>query len=98
MTNYNDTMVFNDVLIHTAITWERIRVSRDLNEMPFDNIESRDCIVAVADDIFQSELIQKFIKSTASERRGFWERETKEGFSDSYIENQAYDRICNDYL
>ena len=98
MTYYNDTMVFNDVLIHTARTWERVRIDQELKEMPFDNIESCDCIVAVAGDIFQSELIQKFIKSTASERRGFWMRETEEGFSDSYIENQAYDRICNDYL
>jgi hypothetical protein len=98
MNNANETMVFNDVLIHTARTWERIRLDQEFQEMPYDNIESCDCIVAVAGDIFESELIQKFLKSTARERRGFWERETEEGFSDDYIENLAHDKIYNDYL
>tara|TARA_Y100000114_G_C11599906_1_gene249926 strand:+ start:317 stop:616 length:300 start_codon:yes stop_codon:yes gene_type:complete len=94
----NETMVFNDVLIHTARTWERIRLTREYQEMPYDNIESCDCIVAVAGEIFDSEIIQKFLKSSRNERRGFWGRETKEEFSDEYIENIAHDKICNDYL
>ena len=98
MNNANETMVFNDVLIHTARTWERIRLDQEFQEMRYDNIESCDCIVAVAGDIFESELIQKFLKSTARERRGFWERETEEGFSDNYIESLAHDKIYNEYL
>lgn len=94
----NETMVFNDVLIHTARTWERIRVDREYQEMPYDNIESCDCIVAVAGEIFESEVIQKFLKATRNERAGFWTRETKEGFSDDYIENLAHDKIHNGYL
>ena len=94
----NETMVFNDVLIHTARTWERIRLAQEYQEMPYDNIESCDCIVAVAREIFDSEIIQKFLKSSRNERRGFWGRETKEGISDEYIENVAHDKICNDYL
>lgn len=98
MNNANETIVFNNVLIHTARTWERIRLDQEFQEMPYDNIESCDCIVAVAGDIFESEVIQKFLKSTARERRGFWEKETEEGFSDDYIENLAHDKIYNDYL
>ena len=94
----NETMVFNDVLIHTARTWERIRLAQKSLEYQYDNIESCDCIVAVAGEIFYSEIIQKFLKSSRNERRGFWGRETKEEFSDEYIENIAHDKICNDYL
>lgn len=94
----NETMVFNDVLIHTARTWERIRLDQEFQEMPYDNIESCDCIVSVAGEIFESEVIQKFLKATRNGRVGFWERETEEGFSDDYIENLAHDKIYNDYL
>lgn len=94
----NETMVFNDILIHTARTWERIRLNQENQEMGFDNIESCDCIVSVASEIFESEVIQKFVNASRNERMGFWGRETKESFSDDYIENLAHDKICNDYL
>ena len=97
-TNANEVMIFNDILIHTARTWERVRLEREYQEMPLDNIESTDAIVGIAGDIFDSELIQKFINSSKNERRDFWSKETEEGFSDSYIENLAYDKIHNEIL
>ena len=92
------TFVFNTILVHVARTWERIRLEQSFEEMPEDNIESVDSIVEIADTILRDVVIQKFINATELTREGFWERNTKEGFSDSYIEALARNIIEKDYI
>jgi len=88
MENFN-RQIYNIILIHTARTWERIRLKQPFQEMPHDNIASTDYIEEIASIIIHDELIQKFIKNKNGD---IW-RTTKGGASDSYIENLAEWRI-----
>jgi len=81
--------IYNIILIHTARTWERIRLKQPFQEMPHDNIASTDYIEGIASIIIRDELIQKFIKNKNGD---IWST-TKGGASDSYIENLAEWRI-----
>lgn len=86
------------ILIHTARTWERIRMEQEHEEMPLDNIESAEEIIEIADTIFDDEVIQKFIKCKDYDNWD-WQKETKEfDFSDSYIEHLAEVIIKEEYL
>lgn len=58
-----------------------------------DNIESTSVIVNVADEIYANDVIQGYLN--APEKTGYWEENTEELFSDSYIENAAT-RIINE--
>jgi len=40
--------IYNIILIHTARTWERIRLKQPFQEMPHDNIASTDYIEGIA--------------------------------------------------
>ena len=94
-----DLWMFNTILVHVARTWERIRLEQPNQEMPLDNIQSVDEIVLIADEIFLSDVIQKFLNASEEEKSNdFWEKNTTEGFSDSYIEAVADERIRRGYL
>jgi len=87
--------LFNVVLVHTARTWERIRLGQPYQEMPCDNIESVDSIIEVAEEVIEDEILNQFLKS-----KGIWdwEEKTGEGFSDTYIEGLAEKIIRKNYL
>ena len=87
--------LLNIIIIHVARTWERVRLTQPFEEMPQDNIESIESILEIADKISNDKVITKFMKSKDVD---FWEKETKEGFSDWYIENLAEKIITKDYL
>jgi hypothetical protein len=93
-----DLWMFNTILIHVSRTWERIRLEQPHQEMPLDNIESVDEIVLIADEIFLNDVIQEFLNTSEEERDDYWEENTTEGFSDSYIEAIADERIRREYL
>lgn len=86
--------LFNTVLVHTARTWERIRLEQPDEEMSEDNIESVDTIVEIADIIMDMPPLKKLLTS----KDFCWETETEEGFSDSYIEKVATNIITENYL
>ena len=88
--------IFNIILIHTARTWERIRIAQTHQEMPFDNIGSTDEIEQIATTIYNNDIIQGFL--TIENTDGYWADNTDEGISDSYIEGQAEQIILDDYL
>ncbi len=89
----------NIILVHTARTWERIRVKQAHVEMPQDNIMSASvAIPEIANEILQTAVMQRLLKSTGDDWD--WGRETK-GYaymSDCYIEQKAHEIIYNDYL
>jgi hypothetical protein len=88
----------NIIIVHTARTWERIRVEQPFQEMDLDNIESAEAILEIAKTIFEDEVIQKFIKCKNYDK-WHWEKETKDfWFSDSYIEHLAEEIIKEKYL
>ena len=79
-------MYKNIILIHTARTWERIRLDQHLKEMPYDNIESVGIIISIADSIFNNPLIQEFVNTV--DKNDFFIRKTGL-MSDMYIEELA---------
>ena len=86
--------MFNTILVHVARTWERIRLEQEHEEMPQDNIESVDSIVAIADTILEDSVVKDFLRFQDGD---VWAN-TDEGISDVYIENLAETIIKNDYL
>ena len=88
--------IFNTVLVHTSREWERVRVKQPYQEMPFDNIGSVDEIQSIASRIYYNDVMQGFIK--AESRDGYWIKNTSEGMSDSYIENEANRIITNEVI
>jgi hypothetical protein len=88
-------MMYNTILVHTARTWERIRLEQPHKEIENqDNISSVDTIIEVADTIFKNDIIQKFFKRTILEQNiGYWELNTESGYSDSFIEELATEEI-----
>lgn len=90
------TLMLQTIIIHTARTWERIRLVQPHQEMNQDNIESIDCILEIADEILNDEIIQGFLKT--KNRDDYWEKNTDGGFSDWYIESLAEKIITENYL
>jgi hypothetical protein len=82
----------NTILIHTARTWERVRVKQPLQEMSYDNIESTDCIEEIATKIYEDEIIQEFIKNRNGD---IWIK--LGGSSDTYIEHLAEQIITKEF-
>lgn len=83
-----DREIYNIILIHTARTWERIKVKKPFKEMPYDNIESIGYIEEIATRINEDKVIQEFIKN----RNGnIWSKVG--GASDIYIEHLAEELI-----
>ena len=91
------TYMYNTILVHTARTWERIRLEQPHEEMPFDNIESVEEIMEIANDILQDKVIQKFINMGEEERSKTWnwDGESEHPCSDIYIEHIAEELIYN---
>ena len=90
--------VLNISIIHTARTWERIRLEQPFEEMPLDNIESTEAIIEIAEEIQNDAVIQKFIKCKDYDSWD-WEKETKGySFSDTYIEYLAEKIITEEYI
>tara|TARA_R110000796_G_scaffold80241_2_gene177613 strand:- start:111 stop:392 length:282 start_codon:yes stop_codon:yes gene_type:complete len=87
--------IYNIVLIHTARTWERMRLTQTYQEMPFDNIASTDEIEEIASTIYDNDIIQGFL--TDEIKDDYWINNTAEGMSDIYIEAEA-ERIINDEI
>lgn len=89
----------NVILIHTARTWERIRLKQDFQEMPQDNIQSAyESIPEIAFDILNTDIIQRLLNYDGVEFN--WGKETK-GYaymSDCYIEQKAFEIIYNNYI
>ena len=91
-----DRQIYNIILVHVARTWERIRVTQKHKEMPLDNIESADdAIPYIADIIYEGKIIQGFLNGNEDD---YWENNTKEGMSDSFIEAEAERFINKNYL
>lgn len=88
-----ERQVFNIILIHTARTWERIRVQKFNGEMPIDNIASTEVIEEIAYDIFNLDVIQNFI--SIDDKNDYWFNNTEEGMSDIFIESKAESLIKN---
>ena len=89
----------NIILIHTARTWERKRITRPHQEMPFDNIGSAEQIENIASTIYNGDIIQGFLNAPddlSTDR--WWIDKTIDGMSDVYIENEAERIINNVYL
>jgi hypothetical protein len=97
-TDIIETDIYNIILIHTARTWERIRMSKPNQEMIADNIRSTELIEEISTDILSNYLIQEFIhlKKDNSVPDNFWDREG-DGFSDTYIERLATEIINKNY-
>lgn len=86
-------MMLHNIIVHVARTWERVRVEQPQEEMDYDNIESVDEIISISYKILDDEIIQKIMID-----EDFDWSETKEGFSDTYIENLAEKIIEEEYL
>jgi hypothetical protein len=86
--------LFNVVLVHTARTWERIRLTQRHQEMLHDNIESVDSIIEIAEKVLEDDILNQFLKSRGN---WDWEEKTSEGFSDTYIEGLAEKIIKGNY-
>lgn len=87
-----DRGIYNTILIHTARTWERVRVKQPFQEMSYDNIESTDCIEEIATKIYEDEVIQEFIKNRNGD---IWIKVG--GSSDTYIEHLAEQIITKEF-
>jgi hypothetical protein len=88
--------IYNIVLVHTARTWERMRIAQPYEEMPFDNIGSIDEIEHIASVIYHNDIIQGFLTDVTQE--DYWVDNTDEGMSDVYIEGQAEQILLDEYL
>ena len=95
-----DRWMFNTILIHVSRTWERVRITQPYEEMPQDNIESADdAIPNITEEIFFNDVIQGFLNASEEVKcDGYWEKNTKEGMSDCYIEELAKQIITREYL
>ena len=89
-----DQEIFNIILIHTARTWERIRVKQPHQEMPIDNIESTECIEEVAIEIIYDDVVQEFLET----RDWLVWVKVSGAMSDAYIESLAEQIITKNYL
>ncbi len=90
--------MYDYILVNTARTWERLRVTMPYQEMPIDNIGSVDEIIKVAEHIFSLDIIQGFINATEDVKRDYWFKNTHQGFSDVLIEETAEQLISEWYL
>ena len=86
--------LFNTILIHVARTWERIRVTRPHQEMPFDNIASTEVIEEIAFTIYSNEVVQGFLDSNDWD---YW-MTTTNMMSDEYIEETAFGIISKNFI
>ena len=86
--------LFNTILIHVARTWERIRVTRPNQEMPFDNIASTEIIEEIATDIYFNDVVQGFLNSNDWD---YW-MTTTNMMSDAYIEETAFSIISKNFI
>lgn len=94
-----DREVYDIILIHTARTWERVRLHQPHEEMPIDNIGSTDVICQIADEIYNNPVIQLFVNGNEETKRDdFWIKNTEQGMSDWFIEAQAELIINKHYL
>jgi hypothetical protein len=91
-----DRGIYNVILIHVARTWERTRVNQPFGEMPIDNIASTDTIEEIATDIYNNDIIQGFVNLV--DKRDYWIKNTADGMSDTYIENEALQIINNEIV
>lgn len=91
--NTLERQIFNTILIHTARTWERVRVQKFDGEMPIDNIASTEVIEEIAFDIFKTDIIQNFI--SIEDKNDYWINNTEEGMSDLFIESKSESLITN---
>jgi len=89
-----DQEIYNTILIHTARTWERMRVKQPHQEMPIDNIGSTECIEEVAIQIIYDDVIQEFLETRDGE---VWTK-VDGGASDSYVESMAEQIIRKEFI
>jgi hypothetical protein len=91
--------IYNIILIHTARTWERIRITQPHQEMPFDNIGSTEQIENIASTIYNGDIIQGFLNAPDDlSKDRWWIDNVDDGMSDVYIENEVERIINNVYL
>ncbi len=91
--------IYNIILVHTARTWERIRLTQPYQEMPFDNIGSTDEIEHIASTIYHNDIIQGFLNAPDDlSKDRWWIDNVDEGMSDAYIEVEAENIINREYL
>jgi len=88
--------IYNIILVHTARTWERMRIAQPYQEMPFDNIASVEEIEHIASVIYHNDIIQGFLTDVT--QGDYWVNNTDEGISDLYIESEAEGIINREYL
>jgi len=90
--------IHNIILIHTARTWERIRLKQRFEQMPQDNVRSAyEAIPEIAYEILKTDIITELI---SRKQNWDWGRKTKgyAYFSDEFIEKKATEIIYNNYL
>ena len=91
--------IYNIILVHTARTWERIRLTQPHQEMPYDNIASTDEIEHIASVIYHNDIIQGFLNAPDDlSKDRWWIDNTLHGMSDAYIEVEAENIINREYL
>ena len=91
--------IYNIILVHTARTWERVRLTQPHQEMPYDNIASTDEIQEVASTIYHNDIIQGFLNAPDDlSKDRWWIDNVDEGMSDAYIEVEAENIINREYL
>ena len=83
----SEQYVYNTILVHVSRTWERIRLESPTKELTFDEIESVDQIVRIADEILNIKIIQEYIQSD-HQLDFFYNRTGK--LSDDYITDKSY--------
>ena len=86
--------LFRVVLVHTARTWERLRLEQTHKEMPLDNIESVDAIIEVSDKIMKVDILKRFITEPQAD---YFITHTGM-LSDTYIETLAKKIIKKRFL
>ena len=91
MSKLLDRKVYNNILIHVAKTWERIRVTQPSQMVVCANIKP---IEAIAIIVNSTDLIQEFIENLDG---AIWNR-FGDTNSDNYIERIATEIINKEYL
>jgi len=88
------------ILVHVSRTWERIRLEQAHKEMPYDNIDSVDNIIEIADNIIEHKVMQKFLNTKIDDSVvGWdWDKESGVSYSDTFIENLATELIYSNIL
>ena len=85
------------ILIHTARTWERIRLTKPFNEMVQDNIQSStDAIPEIAYIVLQDSIIQKLLKYNGDTWNWYDITNGVASASDEYIQHLA-NKLINKY-